>query len=119
MNQNRLRLFVPPEESDEHEPAQELTDMDRPHILQFRSRREATVISGRYTPPADRARMIRSNCVCPECGLSDVEPLELDDGLISQRNHRPVPGTATIVGFHCNDCGSEWPVYELTARQNG
>jgi hypothetical protein len=116
MNRNRLRLYSPPEEPSM--PAEELTDMDSPHILRFRSRREATVISGRYTPPADRARMIRDNCVCPECQRSDVEPLELEDGLVSQRNHQPIPGTATIVGFHCNDCGSEWPVYELTARQN-
>ena len=117
MNNNRLRLFAPPEEPSE--PIQEFLDMDRPHILQFRSRREATVVSGRFTPPADRARMIRENRVCPECQLSDVEPLELEDGLISQRNHQPVPGTATIVGFHCNDCSSEWPVYELTTRRNG
>jgi len=117
MNHNRLRLFAPPEEPSE--PAQQFLDMDRPHILQFRSRREATVISGRFTPPADRARMIHENCVCPECNHTDVEPLELEDGLISRGNHQPVPGTATIVGFHCNDCGSEWPVYELTTRRNG
>ncbi|MEO1996709.1 MAG: hypothetical protein ABGZ17_15690 [Planctomycetaceae bacterium] len=117
MNRIRLRLFTPPEE-----PAaakQVLMDTDRPHVLPFRSSREATVISGRFTPPADRARIIRDNCRCPECELTDVEPLELEDGLVSQRNHRPVPGTATIVGFHCNHCGTEWPVYELVSRRNG
>lgn len=117
MNRIHLRLFNPPEEPTVPEP--EFTEIDRPHVLPFRQRRQATVISGRYTPPAERARLIRDNGICPECETLDVEPLELEDGLISPRNHRPVPGTATIVGFHCNCCGTEWPVYELTARRNG
>jgi hypothetical protein len=116
MKRIHLRLFNPPEEPVVAE--QNLLDMDRPHILPFRSRREATVISGRFTPPADRARMIHDNGACPQCELTDVEPLELEDGLISSRSQLPVPGTATIVGFHCNNCGTEWPVYELTTRQN-
>jgi hypothetical protein len=117
MKRMHLRLFNPPEEPVAAE--QNLMDTDRPHILPFRSRGEAPVISGRFTPPADRARMIHDNGACPECELTDVEPLELEDGLISSRSQLPVPGTATIVGFHCNHCGAEWPVYELTTRQNG
>ena len=49
----------------------------------------------------------------------DIEPIELQDAVISPKNRLPIPGTATIVGFHCNDCGTEWPVYELTTRRNG
>ena len=117
MNRIHLRLFTPPEEPTAQEP--DFMDTDRPHILPFRSRNKATVISGRFTAPVDRARMIHENGVCPECEQTNVEPLELEDGLISSRSHQPVPGTATIVGFHCNNCGTEWPVYEMTTRRNG
>jgi len=117
MNRIRLRVFNPPDEP--VDTTEDCMDMDRPHILSFRQQTRATVISGRYTPPADRARVIRDNSVCPECSMMNVEPLELDDAMVSRRNHRPIPGTATIVGFHCNSCGTEWPVYELTTRQKG
>ena len=94
-------------------------DTDRPNILPFPPRSRAILISGRFTAPSDRARMIRNNGVCPDCELTDVEPLELKDAVLSRQNHKPIPGTATIVGFHCNHCGNEWPVYELTTRCNG
>ncbi len=116
MSRIKLRLYTPPEE-----PAvadQELRDTDRPHVLRFRQRGARTVISGRFTHPADRARTIRDNRDCPECESVDVEPLELEDGLVSHRNHRPIPGTATIVGFHCSHCGIDWPVYALATRRN-
>jgi hypothetical protein len=115
MNRNRLRLFIPPVEDET--PA---TVSEQPsEIIPFQPRSRATVISGRFTAPVDRARIIRSNAACPECGHTDVEPLELEDAVISPRNRMPVPGTATIVGFHCHGCGCEWPVYELTTRRNG
>ncbi|MCH2201287.1 MAG: hypothetical protein MK102_04915 [Fuerstiella sp.] len=117
MTRTHLRLFAPQEESVLTE--QDVTDTDRPNILPFRRRSKAILISGRFTAPSDRARMIRNNCVCPECELTDVEPVELEDAVLSRHNHRPIPGTATIVGFHCNHCGKEWPVYELTTRHNG
>lgn len=116
MNRIRLRLFTPPEDPAEK---QVLADTERAHVLPFRNRHSATVISGRFTPPAERARVIHENRCCPECDMTDVEPLELEDGLVSRGNHRPIPGTATIVGFHCNHCGTEWPVYELATRRNG
>ncbi len=117
MNRTHLRLFTPPEVPVVEE--QDFMDTDRPHLLPFHSGRKATVISGRFTAPAERARIIHDNSSCPECEFTDVEPLELEDGLISSRNHRLVPGTATIVGFHCNNCRTEWPVYELATRHNG
>ena len=116
VNRIRLRLFTPPEEPAATE--KDFIDAECPHILPFRTRNKATVISGRLTAPVDRARIIRDNCMCPECERTDVEPLELEDGLFSARNHKPIPGTATIVGFHCSSCGTEWPAYELTTRRN-
>jgi hypothetical protein len=68
-------------------------------------------------PAVDRARLIHQNGICPECGHNDIEPLELADSVISPKNRLPIPGTATIVGFHCNDCSTEWPVYELSCRK--
>ena len=116
MRRNGLRLYMPPEELPADQT--ELSETDRHHVLRFRQRSRATVISGRLTHPADRARVIRENRACPECDLTNVEPLELGDGLISPANHQPIPGTATIVGFHCNHCGTEWPVYDLATRRN-
>jgi len=58
--------------------------------------------------PVHRARTLRENDRCPRCQRSLVEPLELADGLRS-RNQLPIPGTATLVGFHCQRCHWEWP----------
>ena len=55
-----------------------------------------------------RARLLRENRLCPHCHFPGVEPLELEDGLVG-RNRRPIPGTATLVGFHCMRCHREWP----------
>ena len=116
MSRIKLRLYRPPEE-----PAaadEELRDIDRPRVLRFRRHGGRTVISGRYTHPEDRARTIRDNRICPACESIDVEPLELEDGLVSARSHLPIPGTATIVGFHCNHCAVDWPVYDLVSRRH-
>ncbi|MCA9057181.1 MAG: hypothetical protein KDA85_01725 [Planctomycetaceae bacterium] len=118
MSPNRLKLYCPPEESTE--PTLRIVDesMVEPDILPFDRSRRTIVLSGRFTPALDRARVIHENRLCPECGGSDVEPLELADSLVSPRSRLPVPGTATLVGFHCNQCQMEWPVYEVT-RRNG
>ena len=113
MNRLHIRLYEPPAEV----PEPDETFAPRDIIPMHRGR--TTIISGRFTPPADRARMISDNSVCPECSGFDIEPLELQDAVISPKNRLPVPGTATIVGFHCNGCSTEWPVYELTTRRNG
>ena len=117
MHRVELRLFQPPAES--MAPEDEPLETDRPHIIPLRPHQHPTVISGRFTAPVVRARAIRENSVCPECATADVELLELEDAVISSRSHRPIPGTATIVGFHCCSCGLEWPVYEMTVRCNG
>jgi len=89
---------------------------DDPDVISFATARRALVLSGRFTPTLQRARLIHANSECSGCGGHDVEPVELDDATVSRRNGDVVPGTATIIGFHCNDCGSEWPVYEISRR---
>lgn len=113
MNRLHLRLYEPPEEISESEEPFEPRDIIPMH------RGRTTIISGRLTAPVDRARIIHDNSVCPECTSLNIEPLELADAVISPRSRMPIPGTATIVGFHCNSCATEWPVYELTTRRNG
>ena len=56
-----------------------------------------------------RARLLFDNRSCRGCGYPVVTPIELNDGLVN-RNRRPIPGTATLVGFHCDGCGEEWSV---------
>ncbi len=105
-----LRIFQPDEETSQSEPS--------PHepreILPFD--RNLNIISGRVSPrrlkALNRARVLFENQTCPFCKKCTVEPLELDDAILSRKNHRAIPGTASIVGFHCNSCESEWPVYE-------
>lgn len=115
MNRLKLRIYEPPAEPS----VDETSEADQPHILPFADRSRTTIISGRLTGPADRARLLRQNSICPECSQTDVEPIELRDAVISPKSRLPIPGTATIVGFHCNCCENEWPVYELTTRRNG
>ena len=55
-----------------------------------------------------RAQKIRDNRQCIDCGHPIVEPLELNDGC-QNRNGMVIPGTATLVGFHCASCDAEWP----------
>ncbi|MDC0273362.1 MAG: hypothetical protein P8M30_08170 [Planctomycetaceae bacterium] len=56
-----------------------------------------------------RAQVIRENCQCPSCGHPVVEPVELNNAAPS-KNGLPIPGTATLVGFHCCGCEQEWSV---------
>ena len=118
MNRLHIRIYEPPAE-DEKPELQESVELtaDR-NILPFRKNR-TTILSGRFAEPVDRARILKENSECPECQKHDIEPLELQDAVISPKSRLPIPGTATIVGFHCNDCSTEWPVYELTTRRNG
>jgi predicted RNA-binding Zn-ribbon protein involved in translation (DUF1610 family) len=113
MNRIDLRLFSPTDEKTEAASDDTFED-----IIPFERARRSIVFSARMVPPVARARLIHQNSECPDCGRHNIEPLELADSVISPRNRMPVPGTATIVGFHCNDCGIEWPVYELS-RRNG
>ena len=125
MNSFRLRLFSPNEQDlsvdvespQQNAPHNRISDEFFEDIIPIDRGRRSVVISGRFMEPEDRARVLLHNNCCPECTRHDIEPLELDNALISPKNRLPVPGTATIVGFHCNDCGTEWPVYELSRRK--
>lgn len=127
MNRLQLRIYQPPEDESQDAQASETPAADTDehpeaaerHILPFSQQPpRTTIISGRMTAPVDRARLLNENHECPECNRSNIEPLELQDAIISPRSRLPIPGTATIVGFHCNECGTEWPVYELNAKAN-
>ncbi len=56
----------------------------------------------------NRARIVFKNHQCPACRSASVSSLELRDGLLNRKN-RSIPGTATVVGFHCASCDHEWP----------
>ena len=55
-----------------------------------------------------RARILFKNQQCPACSSAAVSSLELRDGLLNRKDHL-IPGTATVVGFRCESCDSEWP----------
>ncbi|MEZ6049388.1 MAG: hypothetical protein R3C11_28175 [Planctomycetaceae bacterium] len=57
-----------------------------------------------------RAKLINANRECPCCNSASVVPVELDNAL-RNRNNLPIPGTATLVGFHCTICNNEWPAH--------
>ena len=116
MNRFHLRLFSPLEEPSLETGTHTAEEESFSDIIPIERARRSVIFSGRFRAPVDRARLLHENNTCPECAHQAIEPLELEDSVISPRNRLPVPGTATIVGFHCNDCGSEWPVYELARR---
>jgi len=55
-----------------------------------------------------RARQLHTNQCCPNCHTAAVDPIEINDALLNA-HLQPIPGTATIVAFHCNRCYHEWP----------
>lgn len=117
MNRIHLRLFTPSDDTAGEGDVPTVTSEQSEDIIPIDRARRSVIFSGRFMPPVDRARLIHQNNTCPECGHQDVEPLELADSVVSTRSRLPIPGTATLVGFHCNDCGTEWPVYELSCRK--
>lgn len=104
---SRLKLFRP-----EGADSPEMVSLDErePAIFSFqqfvRSNR-----AGRWgeshRQALERAWQLHRNRRCPHCLHPVVEPVELNDALRS-RNNIPIPGTATLVGFRCARCRSEW-----------
>ena len=92
---SHLRLF---------EPDAPVALAEQPEIIPFRPGASRTT----DFDVLQRSRVIHENRQCPSCHHPVVEPLELRDGLVN-RNGMPVPGTATLVGFHCTRCDYEWP----------
>lgn len=93
--------------------------LDEPRLLQFpRSRRRSSAESHSVpdrtlcakAPRLDviaRARLLFSNRQCCRCRSHAVEPLQLDDARVNQQGLE-IPGTATITGFRCHSCNTEW-----------
>ncbi len=101
---SQLKLFVPPIMAGAFDPDEGPTLISfRTHAKRLRSRRYLRILQ--------RARTLHENRSCPSCGCASVDPIELRDALFN-RNRLPVPGTATLVGFHCQTCRSEWPIGE-------
>src|SRR3954469_13894953 len=80
---------------------------DEPVILSLKSYRQL-LDDGKLDHVVERARLVHRNSRCPHCSHPIVDPIELNDGFLN-RNRMPVPGTATLVGFHCHGCHREWP----------
>lgn len=87
---------------------------DEPRILPFNTTASRENVRRRIDPPhraASQGRLLLHNRVCPECSRITVEPVELLDGHLDRKGAL-IPGSATVVGFHCNACGHEWPAAE-------
>lgn len=54
-----------------------------------------------------RAQRLDANQTCPDCNRSGAVPLTLNNGRIDNSG-RMVPGSATLVGFRCEECCCEW-----------
>lgn len=56
-----------------------------------------------------RSQTIAQNRRCPNCRSNSVNTIELNNGVKDCWRYT-VPGTASLVGFHCDQCATEWPV---------
>ena len=84
---------------------------DRPDVIPFSTFLQAGRHRGHDAGPVSRARALHANRFCRSCGHAAVDPVTLNDGL-RDGSGQYVPGTATLVGFHCRHCQTEWPVYD-------
>ncbi|MBX3443281.1 MAG: hypothetical protein KF774_12825 [Planctomyces sp.] len=100
---SQLRLYAPALD-EEHEPA---TLPFQPRIIPLRRLSQVSAVQ--------RARLWQRNQACPCCHRITVEPVELEDALLDRKNE-PIPGTATVVGFCCESCGTRWPAVYADAQ---
>ena len=100
---SRLSVYWP-EEADS-----ELAKNDDPMILPFPTTRSVSKSGPRPMDIVTRSRLLYSNRKCHDCGYPVVEPIELPD---SAGNHSglAIPGTASLIGFRCCGCQTEWSV---------
>jgi hypothetical protein len=109
-----LKLYAPNEVTS--------IDDDFPNLSVYRESEELEehvdhVISWRFIPRqtgqtsfmevVHRSRLLHMHRRCRDCGRPTVQPVERNDGVLG-KNRLPVPGTSTVVGFHCDYCRSEW-----------
>jgi hypothetical protein len=79
---------------------------DAPVILRF-PRRARQIGSDTQRALLTRARIIHENRCCPICNRAAVVPVNSEQALLS-RDHMPIPGSGTLLGFECESCGHEW-----------
>lgn len=111
---SRLKLYWPDQDSSESSVSSPSSSEDSPSdemIIPFRlnSFPNTADPSLALIDVVTRAQTLRENRECRQCGHPVVEPVELNDADVN-RNGLPIPGTATLVGFHCARCDREWPV---------
>jgi hypothetical protein len=97
-----LRVLWPEEAVMDDGPA----TLDEPAILPFRS--ERSLQHWRFDIVA-RAQALYDNRTCPHCDYPVVLPIELGDAVLNRKG-QAIPGTATLVGFRCQGCRTEWSV---------
>ena len=86
------------------------TETETPAVLSFAAfvtRRS----NRRDAAPLSRAKALHANRTCRFCSHPVVEPVVLNDGL-RDGSGEFVPGSATLVGFHCENCDAEWPALD-------
>ena len=59
--------------------------------------------------PLSRAKALHANRTCKCCGAGGVAPVLLAD-TVRDAAGDIVPGSGTLVGFHCGRCEAQWPV---------
>ena len=65
---------------------------------------------GQPVTAVTRAEALHRNRCCRFCTHPVVDPVFLNDG-IRDGSGQYVPGSATLVGFHCERCHAEWPIF--------
>ena len=100
---SRLSVYWP-EEIDSAENVK-----DEPRILPFPQEHRFAEMKSQPMNVVTRARLLYANRKCRECGYPVVEPIELQDS-VTNLSGLSIPGTATLIGFHCCGCQREWPV---------
>ena len=100
---SRLSVYWPEETN--------FTDIvrDEPRILPFPKLQRVAEAQSLPMDVVTRARILYANRKCRECGYPVVEPIELEDSMTNSSG-LSIPGTATLIGFHCCGCQNEWPV---------
>lgn len=98
---SQLRVIWPERDSASLDAVHSVAPATIPFYAAVRSRRRPVM------DVLTRAQVLFANRTCHACGYPVVEPIELEDAVIN-RNGLPIPGTATLVGFHCQGCDEEW-----------
>lgn len=108
-----LKLYAPDEIDVRH---QEFPSLSVYHDPEPDTAEDCEVLSWRFIrrngqpsfiEAVQRSRLLHMHRRCHECGRPTVHPVERNDAVLG-KNRLPIPGTSTVVGFHCDYCQSEW-----------